>query len=370
VAPRMQAVVQLLRGRLGEQEEGPRAARLFQDCWTQLRQGTETMDILQVSLVGLRPISAVGTGRGRTLGACTSSRQTSPRFDRGPHGPPHDAQGPCGRNRSPPGRGARPRGAAAARGADLGARRSLSPAPAGAAPQSQNDEETQSAAVAWIVRWLVSKPGGPRLPLSDILSAAGTKCARRLGGEGRGRIGARARAAACAPGRPPRTRARGRAAARAAGPGTKPRPSRAPAAAPAAPRAARPRARPRPRPPLLHPARGSLVAFFRELPVVQARLRPLLASVAGGRAGSVEQGLRLRECQETLVSLTVLAKKYKVRGDGRAGLRAGRGAPAAAAAAAAAAADKTLPRLVFRRAAAAAAVRPRDLPAADERNAS
>ncbi|KIY99778.1 hypothetical protein MNEG_8180, partial [Monoraphidium neglectum] len=57
--------------------------------------------------------------------------------------------------------------------------------------------------------------------------------------------------------------------------------------------------------------RGFLVAFFREVPVVLARLRPHLAAVAGPRSESVEQGLRLRECQETLVSLTILAKKYK-----------------------------------------------------------
>lgn len=42
-----------------------------------------------------------------------------------------------------------------------------------------------------------------------------------------------------------------------------------------------------------------------------ARLRPYLVTAAGARADSVEQGLRLRECQETLVSLTILAKKYK-----------------------------------------------------------
>ncbi|KAI8472814.1 MAG: hypothetical protein J3K34DRAFT_502383 [Monoraphidium minutum] len=95
--------------------------------------------------------------------------------------------------------------------------------------QSQNDEETQAAAVAWIVRWLLNRQGGGRLPLSDILACAGT----------------------------------------------------------------------------------NLVAFFREVPVALARLRPYLASAAGGRADSVEQGLRLRECQETLVSLTILAKKYK-----------------------------------------------------------
>jgi hypothetical protein len=58
------------------------------------------------------------------------------------------------------------------------------------------------------------------------------------------------------------------------------------------------------------------VSFFREVPVVLARLRPYLAAAAGGGADAAEQGLRLRECQETLVSLTILAKKYKVRPQG------------------------------------------------------
>jgi hypothetical protein len=44
--------------------------------------------------------------------------------------------------------------------------------------QAQNDDDTQSAAVAWIVRWLLARQGcggGGRLPLSDILSCASTK---------------------------------------------------------------------------------------------------------------------------------------------------------------------------------------------------
>lgn len=75
-------------------------------------------------------------------------------------------------------------------------------------------------------------------------------------------------------------------------------------------------------PALPSPPSPSLVAFFREVPVALARLRPYLASAAGARADSVEQGLRLRECQETLVSLTILAKKYKVRPCARRGLLA------------------------------------------------
>jgi hypothetical protein len=56
-----------------------------------------------------------------------------------------------------------------------------------------------------------------------------------------------------------------------------------------------------------------------------ARLRPYLAAAAGGRAEAVESGLRLRECQETLVSLTILAKKYKVGRRRRRRRRRGRG---------------------------------------------
>jgi hypothetical protein len=43
--------------------------------------------------------------------------------------------------------------------------------------QSQNDDETQGAAVAWIVRWLLGQASGGRLPLSEILSCSNTKCA-------------------------------------------------------------------------------------------------------------------------------------------------------------------------------------------------
>ncbi len=68
---------------------------------------------------------------------------------------------------------------------------------------------------------------------------------------------------------------------------------------------------PPPSRPLTPPLRRSLVSFFREVPVVLARLRPYLATAAAARADAIEQGLRLRECQETLVSLTILAKKYK-----------------------------------------------------------
>lgn len=46
--------------------------------------------------------------------------------------------------------------------------------------QASNDDETQAAAVAWIVRWLLLTSDPPvaakgRLPLSDILACAGTK---------------------------------------------------------------------------------------------------------------------------------------------------------------------------------------------------
>jgi hypothetical protein len=57
----------------------------------------------------------------------------------------------------------------------------------------------------------------------------------------------------------------------------------------------------------------SLVAFFKELPVVLAKLRPVLSESfpQPPEGGSIEDALRLREWQETLVSLTILAKKYK-----------------------------------------------------------
>ena len=56
----------------------------------------------------------------------------------------------------------------------------------------------------------------------------------------------------------------------------------------------------------------SLVAFFREVPVVLAKLKPyLLTSIPG--VDNLEGALKLREWQETLVSLTILAKKYKVK---------------------------------------------------------
>jgi hypothetical protein len=56
----------------------------------------------------------------------------------------------------------------------------------------------------------------------------------------------------------------------------------------------------------------SLVAFFREVPVVLAKLKPyLLTSMPG--VDNLEGALKLREWQETLVSLTILAKKYKVK---------------------------------------------------------
>lgn len=54
----------------------------------------------------------------------------------------------------------------------------------------------------------------------------------------------------------------------------------------------------------------SLVSFFTELPVVLNKLRPWLSGVAPN-ADAVDSALQLREWQETLVSLTHLANKYK-----------------------------------------------------------
>lgn len=45
-----------------------------------------------------------------------------------------------------------------------------------------------------------------------------------------------------------------------------------------------------------------------------AKLHPELRAIAPAGQG-VERVLRLRELQETLVSLTILSKKYKVRGE-------------------------------------------------------
>ena len=55
----------------------------------------------------------------------------------------------------------------------------------------------------------------------------------------------------------------------------------------------------------------SLVSFFKELPVVLNKLKPWLSEVTDN-ADKAESVLRLREWQETLVSLTHLANKYKV----------------------------------------------------------
>ncbi len=53
-----------------------------------------------------------------------------------------------------------------------------------------------------------------------------------------------------------------------------------------------------------------MVSFFTELPVVLNNLRPWL-SEATSNADAVDSALQLREWQETLVSLTHLANKYK-----------------------------------------------------------
>jgi hypothetical protein len=53
------------------------------------------------------------------------------------------------------------------------------------------------------------------------------------------------------------------------------------------------------------------VSFFKELPVVLNKLRPWLSDVSPN-AENVDGVLRLREWQETLVSLTQLSNKYKV----------------------------------------------------------
>lgn len=54
-----------------------------------------------------------------------------------------------------------------------------------------------------------------------------------------------------------------------------------------------------------------MVSFFKELPVVLNKLRPWLSDVAPN-VENVDGVLRLREWQETLVSLTQLSNKYKV----------------------------------------------------------
>jgi hypothetical protein len=59
--------------------------------------------------------------------------------------------------------------------------------------------------------------------------------------------------------------------------------------------------------------RCSLVSFFKELPVVLNKLKPTLLELAGSAADNVEQQLKLREWQETLVSLQHISNKYKVR---------------------------------------------------------
>jgi hypothetical protein len=56
----------------------------------------------------------------------------------------------------------------------------------------------------------------------------------------------------------------------------------------------------------------SLVSFFKELPVVLNKLKPTLLELAGSAADNAEQQLKLREWQETLVSLQHISNKYKV----------------------------------------------------------
>jgi hypothetical protein len=56
----------------------------------------------------------------------------------------------------------------------------------------------------------------------------------------------------------------------------------------------------------------SLVSFFKELPVVLNKLKPTLLEFAGSAADNIEQQLKLREWQETLVSLQHISNKYKV----------------------------------------------------------
>ncbi|KAF8058436.1 RBR2 [Scenedesmus sp. PABB004] len=62
---------------------------------------------------------------------------------------------------------------------------------------------------------------------------------------------------------------------------------------------------------LLDAAHLDLVSFFRELPVVLNKVRPVLCAAAGVAGEDVEGLLRLREWQETLVSLGHIASKYK-----------------------------------------------------------
>jgi hypothetical protein len=47
--------------------------------------------------------------------------------------------------------------------------------------------------------------------------------------------------------------------------------------------------------------------------VVLNKLKPTLLELAGSAADNVEQQLKLREWQETLVSLQHISNKYKVR---------------------------------------------------------
>jgi len=56
----------------------------------------------------------------------------------------------------------------------------------------------------------------------------------------------------------------------------------------------------------------SLVAFFKELPVVLNKVKPYLSQVTGNADGVEAELQKLREWQETLGSLNHLSNKYKV----------------------------------------------------------
>ncbi|KAF6261466.1 cyclin-like protein [Scenedesmus sp. NREL 46B-D3] len=65
---------------------------------------------------------------------------------------------------------------------------------------------------------------------------------------------------------------------------------------------------------LLNASHTNLVSFFKELPVVLNKLKPTLLELAGSAADNIEQQLKLREWQETLVSLQHISNKYKASG--------------------------------------------------------
>eukprot|EP00878_Enallax_costatus_P034420 GHUV01038161.1.p1 GENE.GHUV01038161.1~~GHUV01038161.1.p1 ORF type:complete len:332 (+),score=45.39 GHUV01038161.1:258-1253(+) len=62
---------------------------------------------------------------------------------------------------------------------------------------------------------------------------------------------------------------------------------------------------------MLNACKVNLVTFFKELPVVVNKLKPVVSEAMGGSEKSIETALQLREWQETLVSLQHISNKYK-----------------------------------------------------------